>query len=186
MAININAPKNILLMPFFIVLVIIAIPFALFFSLVRLPFAKQRINKLPEILKDDWRPRKKYVYIGINTGFALSDFVKDKIIREYGKHTVWDEWDSKQNEWRKSEPDGSRRITTFWQDIGGDFDGDPMIIIATYRPDDFKISSDHNFHQFWLQDDDNSALYNGKRLTTKEAEKKIQDIVSQTLASWKK
>lgn len=173
-------------MPFFIVLVLIAIPFALFFSLIRLPFANHRIKNLPEILKSDWLPRKKYIYIGLNSNFAVSDFVKEKIISEYGKYIVWDEWNAKEKEWNSSEPDSIKRITTFWQDIGGDFDGDPMIIIASYRPDDFTISSENNFHQFWLQDDNDFVHYNGKKLTTKEAEKKIQDIVSQTLACWTK
>lgn len=184
MAFNINAPKNILLMPFFIALVIIAIPFALFFSLIRLPFAKRRIDKLPEILKNDWLPRKKYIYIGLDSSFALSDFVKEKIIRDYGEHIVCDEWDGRQKKWRKSEPDNSHRITTFWQDIGGDFDGDPMIIIATYQPDDFVITEDKNFYQFWLYENGETS-YNGEKLKTEEAEKKIETIVKKTLDSWR-
>ncbi len=183
MAININAPKNILLMPFFVLLVIVAIPFALFFSLMRLPFANSRIKKLPEMLKNDWLPRKKYIYIGLNSDFALSDFVRSRIISNHGKHIVWDEWDAKQNEWRQSEPDTSRRVTTFWQDIGGDFDGDPMIIIATYKPDDFVISIDKNFYQFWLYEDDR-VNYKGEKLNIKEAEKKIETIVKNALDSW--
>lgn len=170
-------------MPFFVVLVIIAIPFALFFSLIRLPFAKRRIDKLPEILKNDWLPRKKYIYIGLTSGFALSDFIKDKIIRDYGNHIIWDEWDAEQKEWRESEPDDSRRVTTFWQDIGGDFDGDPMIIIATYKPDDFTVTAENNFHQFWLYED-SIVHYNGKKLKVQEAEKKIKDIVEQAINSW--
>ncbi|MES2971169.1 MAG: hypothetical protein V4702_02510 [Patescibacteria group bacterium] len=184
MALTINAPKNILLIPFFVVLVIIAIPFALFFSLIRLPFAKRRIDKLQDMLKNDWMPRKKYMYIGLNSNFALSDFVKDKIIRNYGEHIVWDEWNEKQKEWRESEPDNSRRVTTFWQDIGGDFDGDPMIIIATYQPDDFVISNNKNFYQFWLYEDDR-VNYNDEKLKTKEAEKKIEAIVEKALDSWR-
>ena len=184
MALNINAPKNMLLMPFFVVLVIIAIPFALFFSRIRLPFAKRRIDKLPEILKNDWLPRKKYIYIGMNRGFALSDFVKDKIIRSYGNNIIWDEWDTEHNEWRESEPDNSRRVTTFWQDIGRDFDGDPMIIIATYKPDNFAITAENNFYQFWLYED-NIVNHNGEKLKVHEAEKKIEDIVEKSLNSWR-
>jgi len=183
MALHINAPKNIFLMPFFVVLVIIVVPFALFFSLARLPFAKRRIEKLPEILKNDWLPRKKYIYIGLNGGFALSDFVKDKILPSYGNHIIWDEWDEKQNEWRRSEPDDSRRVITFWQDIGGDFDGDPMIIIATYKPDDFTITAEHNFYQFWLYEDD-VVRYQGEDFKIEEAEKKIEDIVGKAVHSW--
>lgn len=183
MALNIKAPKNILLIPFFIVLVIIAVPFALFFSLIRLPFAKRRTDKLPEILKSDWLPRKKYIYIGLNSNFALSDFVRDKIIGNYGEHIVWDEWDGKQNKWRESEPDDSHRVTTFWKDIGGDFDGEPMIIIATYKPDDFIITAGHNFYQFWLYEDD-AVRYNDEKLTVKEAEKKIEVIVEKALNNW--
>ncbi len=185
MALIINAPKNKLLMPFFVVLVIIAAPFALFFSLIRLPFAKRRKDKLPEMLKNDWLPRKKYIYIGLTSGFAMSDFVKGKIISEYSENIVWDEWDGEQNEWRSSEPDDSRRVTTFWQDIGGDFDGDPMIIIATYSPEDFTISSDKNLHQFWLGDNNNFVSYEGEKLTVKDAEKKIKVIIEHALAAWR-
>lgn len=182
--ITVRVPKNLLLIPFFIVLVIIAMPFALFFSLIRLPFAKRRINKLPGILKNDWLPRKKYIYIGLNSGFALSDFIKDKIIRRYGNHIIWDEWDAEQNEWNESEPDSTRRVTTFWQDIGGDFDGDPMIIIAAYRPDDFTVTAENNFYQFWLHED-NIVHFNGEKLKLKGAEKKIELIVEEALDSWR-
>lgn len=85
MAININAPKNRLLKPLFTLLVVIAAPFALFFSLLRLPFAKRRVNKLPEILLNDWRPREKYIYIGPSSDFALSDYVKRTIITQHKK-----------------------------------------------------------------------------------------------------
>lgn len=168
-------------MPFFVLLVIIAIPF----SLIRSPFAKKRIDKLPVILKDDWLPRKKYVYIGLNSGFALSDFVKDRIIRSYGSHIIWDEWDAEHNEWRQSEPDSSHRVTTLWQDIGGDFDGDSMIIIATYKPDNFTVTADNNFYQFWLFEDD-IVRYNGEKLKVQEAEKKIEAIVEKALNNWTK
>lgn len=182
--ITINAPKSMFLMPFFIVLIIIAIPFALFFSLIRYPFAKRRINKLPDVLKNDWMPRNKYVYIGLNGNFALSDFIKSNIIRKYGEHMIWDEWDGHQNKWRESEPDNSRRVTTFWQDIGGDFDGDYMIIIATFRPDDFVISSNKNFYQFWLSQN-NTIYFNGDELKINEAEKKIEAIVKEALKCWR-
>lgn len=172
-------------MPLFILLVIILVPFALFFSLVRLPFAKHRINKLPEILLNDWQPREKYVYIGLNSDFALSDYVKKNIIARYEKHIIWDEWDTKHNEWRESEPDSSRRVTTFWQDIGGDFDGDPMIVIATYNPDDAVISENHNFHQFWLQESDDFVLYGGNEISVGDAQDKIKRIVDDCMSKWK-
>lgn len=172
-------------MPFFIVLVIIVIPFAAFFSLIRLPFAKRRTDKLPEILRNDWLPRKKYIYIGLNSNFGLSDFVKEKIIGQYENNIIWDEWDDAQRQWSSSEPDNTKRITTLWQDIGGDFDGDPMIIIATYKPDDFVISSDNNFYQFWLHEDD-IIHYNGEKLKIKEAKKKIQKIVTDSIDIWSK
>lgn len=181
MAININAPKNILLMPLFILLVIVAIPFALFFSLIRLPFAKRRINKLPEILLNDWQSRGKYIYIGLNSDFALSDYVKKNIITQYKKHIVWDEWDAEHNEWNQSEPDTSHRVTTFWQDIGGDFDGDPMVIIATYSPNDTVISESHNFYQFWKQNDSDLVMYDGSEVSIEEAQSKIKKIVDDSL-----
>lgn len=185
MAFIITAPRNLFLRLLFIVLVIILAPFALFFSLVRLPFARRRINRLPEILRDDWVPRKKYIYIGFSTDNSqLSDFLKKKILGTHEKYIVWDEWDNTQNVWRSSEPDDMRRVTTFWQDIGGDFDGDPMIIIATYSPNDFAISSDHNFHQFWLQNDSHMAMYGGKELTIKETEEEIQKIVNHAIDGW--
>ncbi len=185
MAININAPKNILLMPLFVLLAIIVIPFALFFSLIRLPFAKSRTNKLPEILLNDWQPRKKYIYIGLSSDFVLSDYVKKDIIARYEDHIIWDEWDAQLDEWKQSEPDNSGRITTLWQDIGGDFDGDPMIIIATYSPNDTVISDSHNFYQFWKQDDSDLVMYDGDEISAEEAQSKIKQIIDDSLKLWK-
>lgn len=186
MAININAPKNILLMPLFALLVIVVIPFALFFSLIRLPFAKRRINKLPEILSNDWQPREKYIYVGLNRGVALSDYVKENLITRYGKHIVWDEWDAEHNEWHQSEPDDSNRVTTFWQDIGGDFDGEPKVIIATYSPNDTTITDSHNFYQFWQQDGEDLVMHETNGISFIEAQSKIQTIIEDALAEWKK
>ncbi len=141
---------------------------------------------MSEILENDWRPRKKYVYIGLTGNYALSDFVKEKIINDHKDYIVWDEWDEKQNEWKRSEADDIGRITIFWQDIGGDFDDDPMVIIATYSPANFEVAkSSNNFHQFMLNDDSRFVFYRGKELAIKEAEKEIQEIVNQALASWK-
>jgi hypothetical protein len=149
-----------------------------------MPFAKRRINKLPEILKNDWLPRKKYVYVGLNSNFPLTDFVREKILTSYTDHIVWDEWDESQYEWQASEPDNINRVTIFWQDIGEDFDGDPMIIVATYSPNNFEISRSNNFHQFTLSSDNQSISYNGKEISTTDAEKKIQEIIDQALSSF--
>lgn len=124
-------------------------------------------------------PREKYIYIGSSSdNTQISDFLKDDIFGKYGKYIIWDAWDDSQNVWTSSEPDDTHRVTTFWQDIGGDFDGDAMIIIATYRPNDFVISTDHNFYQFWIQDID--------ELGVEETEKEIQAIVSQAINTWKR
>ena len=178
MAFTITVPKNLFLKLLFMLLVMVLAPLALFFSLVRLPFAKHRINKLSEILRNDWMPREKYIYIGSSSdNTQISDFLKDDIFGKYGKYIIWDAWDDSQNVWTSSEPDDTHRVTTFWQDIGGDFDGDAMVIIATYGPDDFAISTDHNFHQFWVQDID--------RLGIEKTEKEIQAIVSHAINTWK-
>ena len=184
MAINIYAPKNIFLIPLFVLLVIVAIPFALLFSLIRLPFAKRRINQLPELLLNDWQPREKYIYIGLNSDFALSDYIKKNILTRNEKHIIWDEWNTERNEWKYSEPDNTHRVTSFWQDIGGDFDGDSMIVIATFSPSDRVISNNHNFHQFWKQDDADIVMYGGNEISIGEAQSKIQKIVDDSLKHW--
>jgi hypothetical protein len=182
---SINVLKNIFLIPFSIVLVIIAIPFLLLFALIELPSKKRRMRKLPTILKNDWLSRKKYIYIGLSSNFVLSDFVKEKIISQHGKYIVWDEWNGTTKTWEHSEIDDTKRVITFWQDIGGDFDGDPMIIIATYKPDNFMASTDDNFYQFWLNED-STVHYQGIKLGIEEAEKKIQHIVTDALDTWMK
>lgn len=183
MAFIINYPKNnLLLQLLFILLAIVVLPFALFFSIARIPFAKRRIGKLSERLKNDWLPRKKYIYIGLNSGFALSDFVRERIIPKYDEYIVWDEWNGEQREWRESEPDDWGRVTTFWQDIGGEFDGEPMVVIAAYKPDDFVVSGHRNFYQFWLNKDD--VTYMGEEIKNEEAEKKIEAILKSALDSW--
>ena len=150
MAITITNPRNWLLKPLFWLLVIILAPLALFFSLVRIPFAKRRKHKLEEILEQDWQPRKKYIYIGFNSSYPCADFIKSKILPKYGQYIIWDMWDEDKNEWSESEPDTDKRVTTFWQDIGEDFDGDLKLVIAYYTPDNFTISPDNNnFYTFY-------------------------------------
>ena len=150
MAITITNPKNWLLKPLFWLLVIVAIPFALLFSLARIPFAKRSKRKLEEILEQDWLPREKYVYIGFNSNYSFTDFIQDEILPKYGQHIVWDMWDDEKNEWSASEPDTIKRVATFWQYIGGDFDGDLRLVIAHYSPNEFIVSHDKgNFHDFY-------------------------------------
>lgn len=111
--------------------------------------------------------------------------MKKNILTDYGEHIVWDEWDTVRNIWKRSEPDTFHRVTAFWQDIGGDFDGDPMIILATYSPNDVIISRNHNFHQFWPYEDDNSLVaYKGDDIVVEEAGRKIQRIIQNTIAMW--
>jgi hypothetical protein len=187
MAAIINYPKSIFLKPLFILLVIILTPLALLFSLVRIPFARRRINKLHETLENDWLPRKKYLYLGFTSNFILSDFVKEKIITRYKEYVVWDEWDDIRQEWKQSEPDENHRVTMFWQDIGGDFDGDPMLIIASYSPGNFEISKEnHNFHQFILNDENLLVLNDEKIMSAEDASRKILDIITNVLSNWPK
>ena len=183
MAFTINAPKNLLLLPFFILLVIVLAPFAIFFSLVRIPFARRRIRNLASILQQDWLPRKKYIYIGLTGGFKLSDYIKENILPN--QSIVWDEWDESQKAWSSSEDDEMGRITIFWQDLGEEFDGEPMIFIATYSPDNFEISRKNgNFHQFTLIHNDDHVLYEGKKLSLLEAQAKVQEITDTALMGW--
>lgn len=58
-----------------------------------------------------------------------------------------------------------------------------MIIIATYKPDDFVITAENNFYQFWLYGD--GTRFNDKKLNLKEAEKKIEDIIEKAVDSWR-
>ena len=99
MAITITNPKNWLLKPLFWLLVIVLAPFALFFSLMRIPFANRRKRKLEEILEQDWKPRKKYIYIGFNSSHPCADFIKSKILPKYGQYIIWDRWDEDKYEW---------------------------------------------------------------------------------------
>ncbi len=189
MASNTIEPKNILpnilfLLYFAVVIIpiiIILSPFIILSNIISIPFTKRLINKLPATLENNWLPRKKYIYIGMNGKSALSDFVKNKIIRDYGEYIVWDEWDEEKNEMTRSEPDDSRRIETFWNCIGQC--DSPRIIIASYQPDDFIISANRNFYQFWLKN--NGEIYHcGKIIITKDAEYKIESIIEKTLEAW--
>lgn len=115
----------------------------------------------------------------------LSDFVKNEILTVYEANIIWDEWDETIREWRSSEPDTSQRITTFWKDIGHDFDGEPMIILAYYQPGSFNVSrDDDNFHQFMLDDDEKYLFYNGVNLSKKDVEEKITSIISRAVEQW--
>lgn len=174
MAITITNPKNWLLKPLFWLLVIVAIPLALVFSLVQIPFSRRRKRKLEEILWQDWLPREKYVYIGFNSGYPFADFIKDEILPKYDRYIVWDMWNDEKNEWSESEPDTSKRVTTFWQDIAGDFDGDLRLVIAHYSPNEFAVSHDKgNFHDFYDPIDQ-----------TDKFNTQIEEIIRDALKPW--
>ena len=192
MFIQIKSLKKILPTPIFLLVAIVAIPvaivavpFALVFSVVNIPFAKHRTKKLPDMLLNDWQPREKYIYIGLNSDSMLSDYVKKSILIHYKKHIIWDEWDTEHNDWKQSEPDNSDRVTTFWQDIGGDYDDDLRVVIASYSPNDHIISRDHNFHTFWVADSEEDIWYESEKISIREAQEKIQTIVDNAMAKWK-
>lgn len=175
-----------LLLIILIPLIILALPFLIIAALLSIPFGKKRLRSLPKILKNDWEPKQKFIYIGLTSGYELADYIKSEIIPKNKQHIIWDEWDTERGEWNESEPDTTKRVTTFWQDIGGDFDGEPMIIVATYTPGDYAISKDsNNFHQFFFKDKQGKTIYNTEELNVEDAKKKVAAIVKDSLAAWK-
>ena len=82
-------------------------------------------------------------------------------------------WDEDKNEWSESEPDTDKRVATFWQDIGEDFDGDLKLVIAYYSPDNFTVSpDDNNFHAFY------------EITKADEVNSQIEDIIQGALKLW--
>ena len=53
-----------------------------------------------------------------------------------------------------------------------------LLLSSIITFNDFVISTDHNFYQFWIQDID--------ELGVEETEKEIQAIVSQAINTWKR
>lgn len=172
-------------MPFFIVLVIVTIPFALFFSLARLPFAKRRTVRLKEIIAEDWLPRKKYIYIGYNDDLPITQHIEQEILPKHEEHIIYDKWSSKDDEWTKSESDTHRRVTTIWQDIASDFDGDPICIVAVLTPKQNQITKEIIDVYYFNQTKDGSVLLDGKELSVEDVEKKISNDIKTGLAIWK-
>ena len=186
MAFTINAPKNRLLLPLFILLVIVLAPFALFFSLARIPFAKNRVAKLNEIIADDWLPRKKYVYIGFSDNLPLTKFIERDLIPKYGSYMIFDKWSAADNEWTESEPDTYRRVTAIWQDIVGDFDGDPLVILAVLTTKQTELAEDMISVYYFTKDKDDYAVLDGKEISVQDAKERILKGIERSLVSWEK
>lgn len=185
MAFTINAPKNWLLMPFFVLLVIILAPFALFFSLVRIPFAKKRVTRLNEIIASDWLPNKKYVYIGFNDDLPITEFLERDVIPKYGSHMIFDKWSTANNEWVASEPDTYHRVTAIWQDIASDFDGDPLVVVAVLTPKQTKLTESAISVYYFNDDKSDHAVLDGKKIPIEDVKKRMLDDIRSGINSWK-
>jgi 6-pyruvoyl-tetrahydropterin synthase len=172
-------------MPFFILLVIILMPFALFFSLARWPFAKRRIVRLKEIITEDWLPRKKYIYIGYNDDLPITKHIEQEILPKYKDHVIYDKWSSKDNKWEKSEPDTHNRVTTIWQDIASDFDGEAICILAVLTPKQNQITKETLDVYYFNYTKDGLVFLEGRELSLGDAEKKIDNDIKAGVASWK-
>lgn len=186
MAITINYPKNPPLKPLFILLVIVLAPFALFFSLVRIPFAKRRVVKLNEIIADDWIPRHKYVYISWSEDFELADFAQHTVAR-FKPNVIFDKWSSTEGEWEANEPDTYNRVTAFLQDICNEFDGKPNLLVATVDPKHATFSTEGtNEILFYFPSKDGYVSLWGDDVPFDEAKKQITEKIQACLKSWEK
>lgn len=172
-------------MPFFIVLVILTAPFALIFSLLRLPFARRRTENLKHVITKDWIVRKKYVYIGYHADSPIAQYIEREILPKYKAHIIYDKWSDKGNEWKKSEPDTYRRVTTIWQDIAGDFDGDPICIVGVIAPGWNQITEENLDVYYFNYPEYESANLKGKELSLDDIKKKIDADIKAGLNNWK-
>lgn len=175
-------------MPFFILLIpliILLIPIVLIAGAVDKPFAKRRKANLKETIAKDWIPRQKYVYIGYNDDLAITQYLEQSIFPRYKEHIIYDKWSSKDNEWSESEPDTYRRVTSIWQDVIGDFDGDPICIVAVLTPDKTELTESMMDVYWFDHTKDGMVLLEGKEMPLKDAEKKIDNDITFGLASWK-
>jgi hypothetical protein len=187
MAINISTNNRILRIPL-IALAILLAPIALLLGLLRIPSSNRRKHTLEDRIKEDWIPRKKYIYIGYTDNFALGDFIDSNIITKpkYRENVIYDIWEHDNERWHRSEPDEKKRVATLWQDIGGDFDGDPLLIIAICTPNRFKIDkNENNFHIFTESQNKSHILHNGSSVTIAHAEGVVIEIIENTLKQWK-
>lgn len=171
-------------MPFFVLLVIVLAPFALFFSLVRVPFAKRRIAKLNEIITSDWLPRKKYIYLNYDDDFPLVEFVERSLILKYGNHLIFDKWSAIDSEWIKNEPDTYHRVTAIQQDIAGDFDGDSHLLVAVLTPEKARLTEDMANVLYFNQSIDGYVDLRGEDIAVEEAKKRISSEIEAGLHQW--
>ncbi len=167
------------------ILAVILIPIAALAHFIDAPKAKKRLTALPLILKNDWEPRKKYVYIGFHSDIVLADYLRNEIIKQYGVYIVWDEWNPETSKWTNSEPDNFKRVTTFWTDIGGDWDDNSVLFIGTYNNKNYEISDENdNFHSLYFSEDPTDVLYNGEEIIVDEAKNIVLKIIEDALKDW--
>jgi hypothetical protein len=186
MALNIQAPKNRLLLPFFILLVILLAPFALLFSLVRLPFAKDRVAALNKVIAEDWIPRSKFIYLNYDEGFPLAKFVERELIPKYGSYIIFDRWSDDDSEWTESEPGTHDRVVSIQQDIAGDFDGEPHLLVAILTPQDSELTKTMKNILYFTEGKGGHVVLGGKDITREVASKQVLHKIRSSLDEWEK
>ena len=175
--------KKILAAPFIAIWVIILVVFALIFKLLTLPFPNRHLDALNKHIKD-WQSRKKYIYLGFSSNFPLADFARNKLLKQYADFVIFDEWNEKADKWLTNEPDKYNRVTTIWQDVVGDYDGIPMLILFTSSPSNSELTKNgSNLHVF-TEADEGHFSYGAEEPTQREAEKLIVSEIEKTLAEW--
>jgi hypothetical protein len=183
-AFTIHAPKSRLLIPLFVFLVIVLAPFALLFSLVRIPFAKRRVAALNKIIASDWITRKKYIYINYDKSFPLAEFVERQLFPKFGNHIIFDKWSDASGEWTENEPDMYHRVTTILQDIAGDFDGESHLLIGIITPESPQLGQDMANITLFYESSEGHVNLDGQNISLEKAKKQIIAEINSGLQKW--
>jgi hypothetical protein len=164
------------------------IPLALLAAVVMITlFARKRpehrINDLNEIVKEDWLPRQKYIYINCDD-FDLNGFV-EQTIEKHKSNIIYDHWSEAENKWNQNEPDTYRRILTFMQDIAHDFDGIPHLLVALVDPN-YPTFSNQRHDNFLYFDPVEGGLisFNGATITEEEVQAVVTSAIQNCLKEW--
>jgi len=166
-------------------------------------------KKIKEVVKKDWLPNKKYIYVGYDSNHPLCKFLKDELIGKYKNYIVWDErsYSSAEHKkyvysvYKRREITKSNRLSAFGKGYGIDnytdnegVYGPSNCVIGAYNNDlDFTKGENLFALQFFSGEVnplsvplEGRGLYlnPGKKITETEAKKKIEKIVEDAIKQW--
>lgn len=176
---------TVILIPVFIAMLILGLPFILF-DAARKP---KRIASLRNSIQSKWLPNKKYIYLDYDEGTPLSELLEKAVLPKYGKYIVADTWSGKKRQWSYEQKEQYEQDSNIiHRDIITDYDAQWDFHLVGISSETRFFHEDSSEQLFLAIDHDTKEIQKhaaeGGSLTSKQAQKMIEDKIKQILAAW--